>query len=467
MLSLRRLVIRNLRGMLQADVEFHDNRQVICLVGPNGAGKSSLITTLAHALFQLADESVVNNGDDAYAGRVLLKGEIGGHGNACGIRSEWSFAGRELPHVAFLRRSDADLDAPTGRILRDLDVPTEIPSYVGWFEQPVHRDEPMGKEVLLFRPATRYEHTSCDPVSQHEQPPLDFDALDDRPFLPVRSFSNLGELESLMPSIRKSDDFWQRHWFDKVSDVLSVLRGQLTEKVPRHAEHGRPIRYGPFDDLSLLSAAELDVLVTAGQLAAQQVTLGRKYDPLGLDVEPRGWALIDNVDLHLHPQWQERLVPLLCKLFPTINFVVTTHSPFILRSLPTNKSAVVRLPDGKLFLDDFSALNMDFILKVMFGVPSDWSQKIETQLTELREYSRDPDREQQDKAYNIYQELARKNPSLRAACDQAVVLSATPKFIKRINPAQTGPSAARVGHVEPEEQPREIDKGTDPGRKPR
>lgn len=43
--------------------------------------------------------------------------------------------------------------------------------------------------------------------------------------------------------------------------------------------------------------------------------------------------LIDEIDLHLHPKWQRRVVPDLQRAFPQLQFIATTHSPFILQSL--------------------------------------------------------------------------------------------------------------------------------------
>lgn len=48
-----------------------------------------------------------------------------------------------------------------------------------------------------------------------------------------------------------------------------------------------------------------------------------------------GVILIDEVDLHLHPAWQQRVLPDLCRVFPEIQFIVTTHSPQVVSSVPT------------------------------------------------------------------------------------------------------------------------------------
>ena len=42
-----------------------------------------------------------------------------------------------------------------------------------------------------------------------------------------------------------------------------------------------------------------------------------------------GIVLIDEIDAHLHPEWQRTIGPWLTKLFPNIQFIVTTHSPYI------------------------------------------------------------------------------------------------------------------------------------------
>lgn len=56
---------------------------------------------------------------------------------------------------------------------------------------------------------------------------------------------------------------------------------------------------------------------------------------MGEDVtlNTKGIILIDEIDLHLHPRWQRRVVPDLRKTFPNIQFITTSHSPFIIQSM--------------------------------------------------------------------------------------------------------------------------------------
>jgi hypothetical protein len=79
-------------------------------------------------------------------------------------------------------------------------------------------------------------------------------------------------------------------------------------------------------------------------------------------VDNRGVVLVDEVDLHLHPEWQQRVIPTLARAFPNLQFVFTSHSPlvvgslrkenvFVLESAETNgvKRAVLRPSDEEVY----------------------------------------------------------------------------------------------------------------------
>lgn len=44
--------------------------------------------------------------------------------------------------------------------------------------------------------------------------------------------------------------------------------------------------------------------------------------------------MIDEVDLHLHPRWQARILEDLVRIFPNVQLIVTTHSPVVVASVP-------------------------------------------------------------------------------------------------------------------------------------
>ena len=53
-------------------------------------------------------------------------------------------------------------------------------------------------------------------------------------------------------------------------------------------------------------------------------------------------VLVDELDLHLHPKWQRDIVPTLSKVFPRVQFIVTTHSPHVLQSMEDVNLYVLR-----------------------------------------------------------------------------------------------------------------------------
>ena len=50
-------------------------------------------------------------------------------------------------------------------------------------------------------------------------------------------------------------------------------------------------------------------------------------------LEREAVCLIDEIDAHLHPKWQERVLPGLRALFPNVQFIATTHSPYVVSTV--------------------------------------------------------------------------------------------------------------------------------------
>lgn len=60
-----------------------------------------------------------------------------------------------------------------------------------------------------------------------------------------------------------------------------------------------------------------------------------------------GLLLIDEAEAHLHPRWQKTFLPSVQKIFPNLQLVVTTHSPFILASVRDAQVYVCRYDDAR------------------------------------------------------------------------------------------------------------------------
>lgn len=62
--------------------------------------------------------------------------------------------------------------------------------------------------------------------------------------------------------------------------------------------------------------------------------------------EIQGVVLVDEIDLHLHPEWQRVVVPILAKALPYVQFIVTTHSPLVVGSLEAANLFVLTEENG-------------------------------------------------------------------------------------------------------------------------
>jgi hypothetical protein len=77
--------------------------------------------------------------------------------------------------------------------------------------------------------------------------------------------------------------------------------------------------------------------------------IGQMYLDIGEAIpleDMEGMVLIDELDLHLHPTWQVRLIPVLKRVFPRMQFIVTTHSPMLLPALERHEIVLLRLNEN-------------------------------------------------------------------------------------------------------------------------
>ncbi|XXY51162.1 AAA family ATPase [Sorangium sp. So ce269] len=113
--------------------------------------------------------------------------------------------------------------------------------------------------------------------------------------------------------------------------------------VVEHAEHGRL-------PLSVLSDGVRNMVALVADLAHRCARLNPHFGEEAARSTP-GLLLIDEVDMHLHPRWQQLVVDLLREVFPEMQIVVTTHSPHVLSTVDVDSIRVIRLRHGEAVLD--------------------------------------------------------------------------------------------------------------------
>lgn len=89
-----------------------------------------------------------------------------------------------------------------------------------------------------------------------------------------------------------------------------------------------------------LSDGYRNVVAIAADLAIKAAMLNPQLAEKALEWTP-GVVLIDELDLHLHPKWQRRIIEDLRRTFPKIQFICTTHSPFLIQSLRSGEELIM------------------------------------------------------------------------------------------------------------------------------
>ena len=113
-----------------------------------------------------------------------------------------------------------------------------------------------------------------------------------------------------------------------------------------------------FTELSDGFAAVLDIVVDLILKMQHKNQLTRAY-------ECEGIVLVDEIETHLHLELQKVIMPLLTEIFPNIQFIVTTHSPFVLSSL---SNAVAFDLEHQGIIEDLTEYSYESLAEGYFGV---------------------------------------------------------------------------------------------------
>jgi predicted ATP-binding protein involved in virulence len=125
-----------------------------------------------------------------------------------------------------------------------------------------------------------------------------------------------------------------------------------------------------------LSQGEKSLMALVGDIARR---LAMMNPTLENPLKGTGIVLIDEIDMHLHPNWQRSVIPNLQKTFPNCQFIVTTHSPQVLSNV--KKEEIFILENGALVKTTPHTQGRDSnsILYELFGVeerPREYRHKI-------------------------------------------------------------------------------------------
>lgn len=331
-MNIEKIEIRNFKGFEHQIFEFES--QFTILIGDNATGKTSVLEALAVALgsfFIGIDEVNTRNIRDNEIRIKNIDGQpkpqkpvfIETKGNVFDLPLIWK---RELTHQKTKHKALKELrmlvyeKVEKSRQISGIEFP--VIAYYStarlWAEHEKvnYQTQKEGLELAYLnclsaksssKEFLSWYKTQEDSVLKFAQP-LDIAHL--------QAFKNT--ILSLLPN-----NNWQDMAFDRrENELMGIFTNEKGEK--------QKLKY------SQLSDGYRNMIGLASDIAYRCIQLNPHF---GIEAvaKTKGVVLIDEIDLHLHPNWQKNIVQNLKNTFPNIQFIATTHSPFIVQSLEKNE----------------------------------------------------------------------------------------------------------------------------------
>ncbi len=338
-MRLQSIHLKNVYGFQELKLDFPKEGPCV-LAGINGAGKSTLLDSIA-MFFAPAVATI--------EGIAVHKALYGLNQNAIHLKADRAQA---ILHWADESQHKWELNATQ----KDVKW-AHLPSSTAWADrlmQAALNDSSYTWPVVCYYPSVRFYvhegHSRAHAKLDHLDPPQRFAyanalGLHQQPFASVVSWFRLRE-DKENERRRHEEPAYQDPYLQTVrTSVIAFMNALSGEgfsdiRIKRSPDdlqrsHMYITKEGLEIALFNLSDGERSCIALVADLAqrlcaANPDSLKNKIRPL----EGRGIVLIDELELHLHPKWQRRILGALTQTFPGCQFIVTTHSPQVLSTVP-------------------------------------------------------------------------------------------------------------------------------------
>ncbi len=165
-------------------------------------------------------------------------------------------------------------------------------------------------------------------------------------------------------------------WFSRFENILQNIFNDDSFKITFDRKNYNFIIHRtnrePFDFNGLSDGYSAIIDIVTELILKIEATESKSFDCEGI-------VLIDEIETHLHVELQKNILPLLTSFFPNIQFIVTTHSPFVLQSI---ENSIVYDLERKEQLSGEKLVNASYtqIVKNYFEVDSEFSKVLENEI---------------------------------------------------------------------------------------
>ena len=172
-------------------------------------------------------------------------------------------------------------------------------------------------------------------------------------------------------------------WFDRFDSALQILLDEESIHIEYdYKKYDFKIRQKGREPFSFneLSDGYSSVIYIVSDLILRMDKNWLLEDKIS-EYDYQGIVLIDELETHLHIELQKKIFPFLTKFFPKIQFIVTTHSPYILNSISNAKAYDL---ERQVELDNLSGFSSDDLAEGYFEADA-YSDELKNSLNRYEE----------------------------------------------------------------------------------